>query len=130
MLSILHSIIFRKGTLIFILFFLCVLKMETNVSKLDEYKNGIMSILWQSLLRHLLLRQSLLRLLILRQWPIVCNSGAFCNPNAVQGCPFNLKGAWFLSRSRKFFSYAALLFLKLFSAAQQNIFYNRKYYFM
>ena len=62
MLSILHSIIFRKGTLIFILFFLCVLKMETNVSKLDEYKNGIMS-----LLRHLLLRQSLLRLLILRQ---------------------------------------------------------------
>jgi hypothetical protein len=29
-----------------------------------------------------------------------------------------------------FFSYAALLFLKLFSAAQQNIFYKRKYYFM
>jgi hypothetical protein len=78
----------------------------------------------------LLLRQSLLRLLILRQWPIVCNSGAFRNPNAVRDCPFNLKGAWFLSWSRKFFSYAALLFLKLFSATQQNIFYKRKYYFM
>ena len=52
----------------------------------------------------------------------LCNSGAFNNPNAVRDCPF--KGAWFLSRSRKFFSYAALLFLKLFSAAQQNIFYK------
>ena len=61
----------------------------------------------------------------------LCNSGAFNNPNAVRDCPFNLKEeAWFLSRSRKFFSYAALLFLKLFSAAQQNIFYKRKYYFM
>ena len=58
------------------------------------------------------------------------NSGAFCNPNTVRDCPFNLKGAWFLSQSRKFFSFAALLFLKLFSAAQQNIFYKRKYYFM
>ena len=47
----------------------------------------------------------------------LCNSGAFSNPNAVRDCPFNLKGAWFSSRSRKFFSYAALLFLKLFSAA-------------
>ena len=60
----------------------------------------------------------------------LCNSGAFSNPNAVRDCPFNLKGAWFLSQSGKFFSYAALLFLKLFSAAQQNIFYKRKYYFM
>ena len=60
----------------------------------------------------------------------LCNSGAFSNPNAVRDCPFNFKGAWFLSRSRKFFSYVALLFLKLFSAAQQNIFYKRKYYFM
>jgi hypothetical protein len=52
----------------------------------------------------------------------LCNSGAFNNPNAVQDCLFNLKEeAWFLSRSRKFFSYAAQLFLKLFSAAQQNI---------
>ena len=42
---------------------------------------------------------------------------SLCNPNAVRDCPFNLKGAWFLSRSRKFFSYAELLFLKLFSAA-------------
>jgi hypothetical protein len=64
----------------------------------------------------------------------LCNSGAFSNPNAVRECPFNLKEeAWFLSRSRKFFSYAALFFLKLFSAAQQNIFLQnlkRKYYFM
>jgi hypothetical protein len=60
----------------------------------------------------------------------LCNSGAFSNPNAVRDWPFNLKGAWFLSRSRKFFSHAALLFLKLSSAAQQNIFYKRKYYFM
>ena len=53
----------------------------------------------------------------------LCNSGAFNNANAVRDCPFNLKEeACFLSRSRKFFSYAALLFLKLFSAAQQNIF--------
>ena len=53
----------------------------------------------------------------------LCNSAAFNNANAVRDCPFNLKEeAWFLSRSRKFFSYAALLFLKLFSAAQQNIF--------
>jgi hypothetical protein len=54
----------------------------------------------------------------------LCNSGAFSNPNAVQDCKFNLKGAWFLSRSQKFFSYAALLFLKLSSTAQQNIFEN------
>ena len=55
----------------------------------------------------------------------LCNSGTFNNLNAVRDCPFNLKEeAWFLSRSRKFFSYAALLFLKLFSAAQQNIFYK------
>jgi hypothetical protein len=60
----------------------------------------------------------------------LCNSGGFSNSNAVRDCPFNLKRAWFLSRSRKFFSYAVLLFLKLFSAAQQNIFYKRKYYFM
>ena len=58
------------------------------------------------------------------------NSGAFSNLNTVWDCPFNLKGTWFLSQSRKFFSYAALLFFKLFSAAQQNIFYQRKYYFM
>jgi hypothetical protein len=61
----------------------------------------------------------------------LCNSGAFSNPNAVRDFPpFNLKGTWFLSQSQKFFSHAALLFLKLFSAAQQNIFYKRKYYFM
>ena len=33
----------------------------------------------------------------------LCNSGAFSNPNAVWDCPFNLKGARFLSRSRNFF---------------------------
>ena len=60
----------------------------------------------------------------------LCNSGAISNPNAVRDCPFNLKGAWFLSWSRNCFSYAALLFLKLFSATQQNIFYKRKFYFM
>ena len=60
----------------------------------------------------------------------LCYSGAFSNPNAVRDCPFNLKGGWFLSRCQKFFLYAALLFLKLFSAAQQNIFYKRKFYFM
>ena len=49
----------------------------------------------------------------------LCNSGAFSNPNAVRDCPFNLKGAWFLSWSRIFFSYAALLFLKLFSPLAQ-----------
>ena len=47
----------------------------------------------------------------------LCNSGAFSNPNAVRDCPFNLKGAWSLSWSQMFFSYAALLFVKLFSAA-------------
>ena len=61
----------------------------------------------------------------------LCNSDAFNNPNAVRDCLFNLKEeAWFLS---SFFSYATLLFLKLFSAAQQNIFLQnlkRKYYFM
>jgi hypothetical protein len=30
----------------------------------------------------------------------LCNFGAFSNPNAVRDCPFNLKGAWFLSRSQ------------------------------
>ena len=49
----------------------------------------------------------------------LCNSGAFSNPNAVRDWPFNLKGAWFLSRSWKFLSYAALLFLKLFSPLAQ-----------
>ena len=56
----------------------------------------------------------------------LCNSGAFSNPNAVRDCPFNLKGAWFLSQSWKFFSYAALLFLNLFSATQQNMLYKRR----
>jgi hypothetical protein len=33
----------------------------------------------------------------------LCNSSAFRNPNAVRDCPpFNLKGAWFLSRPRIF----------------------------
>ena len=59
----------------------------------------------------------------------LCNSGAFNKANAVQDCPFHLKEeAWFLSRSRKFFSYAALLFLKLFSAANK-IFLQKKILF-
>ena len=33
----------------------------------------------------------------------LCNSVTFSNSNAVRDCPFNLKGAWFLSWSRKFF---------------------------
>jgi hypothetical protein len=45
----------------------------------------------------------------------LCNSGAFRNPNAARDCPpFNLKGAWFLSRSQNFFSHAALLFIFVF----------------
>jgi hypothetical protein len=78
------------------------------------------SMLRQSLLRHLLLPQSLLRQSYTSTvTDSLCNSGAFSNPNAVRDCPFNLKGAWFLSRIRKFFSYAALLFLKLFSPLAQ-----------
>ena len=42
----------------------------------------------------------------------LCNSGAFSNPNTVRDCPFNLKGAWFLSQSRKLFSYEALFLQK------------------
>ena len=62
------------------------------------------SLLRQSLLRHLLLRQSLLRLLILRQWPIVFAILALLAIQMQYGtAQFNLKGAWFLSRSRKFF---------------------------
>jgi hypothetical protein len=59
----------------------------------------------------------------------LCNSGAFSNPNAVRDCPFNLKGAWFLSRSRKFFSYAALLFLKLFKRGPTKYFLQKKILF-
>ena len=42
----------------------------------------------------------------------LCNSGAISNPNAVRDCPFNLKGTGF------------------YPAAQQNIFYKSKYYFI
>jgi hypothetical protein len=41
-----------------------------------------------------------------------------------------LKGHGFYPGVGSFFSHAALLFLKLFSAAQQNIVYKRKYHFM
>ena len=42
----------------------------------------------------------------------LCNSGAFSNPNAVRDCPFNLKGAWFLSRSQKFFFVCSAIVFK------------------
>ena len=87
---------------------------------------GIMSLLRHSILRQSLLQQSLLWLLILRQWPIIFAILVLLTIQfAVRDCLFNLKEeAWFLSRSRKFFSYATLLFLKLFSVAQQNVFYK------
>ena len=44
----------------------------------------------------------------------LCNSGAFSNPNAVRNYPFNLKGAWFLSRSRKFFFICSAIVFKAF----------------
>ena len=47
---------------------ICQIRVLLNM---NTTSGGIMSLLRQSLLRHLLLRQSLLRLLILRQWPIV-----------------------------------------------------------
>ena len=115
--------------------FIKVINYHIHVD-LISWAVGIMSllrhsILRQSLLRHLLLRQSLLRLLILRQWPIVFAILALLAIQMQYGTAhLTWKGHVFLSRSRKFFSYAALLFLKLFSAAQQNIFYKRKYSFM
>ena len=52
----------------------------------------------------------------------LCNSGAFSNPNAVRDCPFNLKGAWFLSQSRKFFFVCSAIVFKAFQRGpkQQN----------
>ena len=44
----------------------------------------------------------------------LCNSGTFSNPNAVRDFPFNLKGAWFLSRSRKFFFVCSAIVFKAF----------------
>ena len=73
----------------------------------------------------------LLLLLILRQWPMVF---AILTLLAIQmqygTTHLTWKGHSFYPGVRSFFSYAAQLFLKLFSAAQQNIFYKRKYYFM
>ena len=44
----------------------------------------------------------------------LCNSGAFSNPNTVRDCPFNLKGAWFLSQSRNFFFVCSAIVFKAF----------------
>ena len=108
------------------MFLYCVLRLPVvslNFSVLNCYGGffGIMS----------LLRQSLLRLLILRQRPIVF---AILTLLAIQmqygTAHLTWKGHGFYPRVGSFFSYAALLFLKLFSAAHQNIFYKRKYYFM
>jgi hypothetical protein len=57
----------------------------------------------------------------------LCNSGAFSNPIAVRDCPFNLKGAWFLSRSQKFFSYAIVF--KAFQHGRTKYFLQKKILF-
>ena len=89
------------------------------------------SILWQSLLRHSILRQSLLRLLILRQWPIVFAILALLTIQMQYGTAHLTwkKRHGFYPGVGSFFSHAALLFLKLFSAAQQNIFLQKKILF-
>ena len=80
------------------------------------------SILRQSLLRHSILRQSLLRhlllrLLILRQWPIVFAILALLAIQMQYG-----------SSHLTFFVCSAIV-LRLFSAAQQNIFLQKKILF-
>jgi hypothetical protein len=57
------------------------------------------------------------------------NSGAFSNPNAVQDCPFNLKGAWFLSWSRKFFFVCSAIVLKAFQRGPTKYFLQKKILF-
>ena len=59
----------------------------------------------------------------------LCNSGAFSNPNAVRGCPFNLKGAWFLSRSRKFFFVCSAIVFKDFQCGPTKYFLQKKILF-
>jgi hypothetical protein len=52
----------------------------------------------------------------------LCNSGAFSNPNAVRDCPFNFKGAWFLSRSQKFFFVCSAIVFKAFQRGPTKLF--------
>jgi hypothetical protein len=59
----------------------------------------------------------------------LCNSGAFSNPNAVRDCPFNLKGAWFLSRSRKFFFVCSTIVFKAFQRGPTKYFLQNKILF-
>ena len=55
----------------------------------------------------------------------LCNSGTFSNPNAVRDCPFNLKGAWFLSRSRKFFFACSAIVFKAFQCGPTKYFFTK-----
>ena len=59
----------------------------------------------------------------------LCNSGTFSNPNAVRDCPFNLKGAWFLSRSRKFFFACSAIVFKAFQCGPTKYFLQKKILF-
>ena len=59
----------------------------------------------------------------------LCNSGAFSNPNAVRDCPFKLKGAWFLSRSRKFFFVCSAIVFKAFQRGPTKYFLQKKILF-
>ena len=56
----------------------------------------------------------------------LCNSGAFSNPNAVWDCPFNLKGAWFLSWSQKFFFVFNAIVFKAFQHGPTKYFFTKE----
>jgi hypothetical protein len=56
----------------------------------------------------------------------LCNSGAFSYPNAVRDCPFNLKGAWFLSRSRNFFFVCSAIVFKAFQRGPAKYFFTKE----
>jgi hypothetical protein len=59
----------------------------------------------------------------------LCNSGAFSNPNAVRDCPFNLKGACFLSWSRNFFFVCSAIVFKAFQRRPTKCFLQMKILF-
>ena len=127
-----YWIIFYSPTIFFNLSVSC---FKTGRARM--YPGSLRVFFWiMSLLRHSILQQSffrhlLLRLLILRQWPIVFAILALLAIQMQYGTAhLTWKGHGFYPGVGSFFSYAALLFLKIFSAAQQNIFYKRKYYFM
>ena len=58
----------------------------------------------------------------------LCISGAFNNPNAVRDCPFNLKGAWFLSRVGSFYRMQRYCF-KAFQRGPTKYFLQKKILF-